>query len=280
MSMLKRGSISDDVREIQMRLKDVGFSPGDIDGIFGRATEIAVINFQRSQGLLADGIVGPKTLEAMFRKEGLQVAPKDVPRSVDVKHEDIITTITTSFVSKLFSKSARVKRNIEKYLPYVLKALKEQELTDKNMVLMALSTIKAESAGFEPIREYKSRWNTSPGGEPFDLYDFRTDIGNNKKGDGERYKGRGFIQLTGKYNYAEYSKKLGMGDELIKNPEKANDPLIASRILALFIKDKEMRIRDALLRSSYKEARRAVNGGTHGIVAFRGTYIEGSRLLA
>ena len=48
---------------------------------------------------------------------------------------------------------------------------------------MALATIKAESAGFAPISEGKSKWNTSQGGEPFDLYDFRTDIGNGKKGD-------------------------------------------------------------------------------------------------
>jgi len=145
---------------------------------------------------------------------------------------------------------------------------------------MALATIKAESAGFKPISEFKSKWNTSPGGIPYGLYDFRTDIGNGKKGDGAKYKGRGFIQLTGKHNYTVYSKKLKMGSELVKNPDKANEPLVAARILALFLKDKEMRIRDALLRKSYKEARRAVNGGTHGIDAFRSTLIKGLDLLS
>lgn len=280
MAMLQRGSKGKDVIEVQERLEEVGFSAGKIDGDFGRATEIAVINFQKSQGLLADGIVGPNTLKSLFKGKNLRTKPKPVPKNIKVKHEDITKRITVSLVTKLFSKSARVKRNIDKYLPSVLKALKEQKLTDRHMVLMALATIKAESAGFEPISEFKSKWNTPPGGEPFSLYDFRTDIGNGKKGDGARYKGRGFIQLTGKHNYTIYSKKLGMGSELVKNPDKANEPLVAARVLALFLKDKEMRIRNALLVKNYKGARRAVNGGTHGIDAFRNTLIKGLDLLS
>ncbi len=49
MSMLKRGSKGKDVSEIQTRLEEVGFSPGKIDGDFGRATEIAVINFKKAR---------------------------------------------------------------------------------------------------------------------------------------------------------------------------------------------------------------------------------------
>ena len=280
MGMLKRGSKGSDVKAVQSRLLDIGFSPGDIDGIFGRRTEIAVINFQKSRKLLADGIVGPKTLEVLFKGKDLKIKPAPVPKNIKVVAENVLPLVTVSLVTKLFSKSSRVKKNIEKYLPPVLKALKEQGLTDRHMVLMALATIKAESAGFEPISEFISRWNTPPGGEPFSLYDFRTDIGNGKKGDGAKYKGRGFIQLTGKHNYTVYSKKLKMGSELVKNPEKANDPLVAARVLALFLKDKELRIKDALLRKSYKEARKAVNGGTHGIEVFRSTIIKGMELLS
>jgi peptidoglycan L-alanyl-D-glutamate endopeptidase CwlK len=280
MAMLKRGSKGSDVKGVQSRLLDIGFSPGKIDGIFGRATEIAVINFQRSQKLLTDGIFGPRTVELLFKSRDLIVKPKPVPKNIKLSPDDVISRVTVGLVSKLFSKSSRVKKNIEKFLPSVLKALKEQGLTDRHMVLMALATIKAESAGFEPISEFKSKWNTSPGGEPYGLYDFRTDIGNGKKGDGAKYKGRGFIQLTGKHNYTVYSKKLNMGPELVKNPDRANEPLVAARVLALFLKDKEMRIKDALIRKSYKEARKAVNGGTHGIDVFRGTIIKGLELLS
>lgn len=272
MAMLRRGSKGKDVKVIQEKLANAGFPPGPIDGIYGRATELAVINFQQSEGLLADGIVGPKTLNALFKKK--------IPSDIKLKPEDITAKVTLSLISKMFHASSRVKKNIEKYLPSVLKALNEQKLTDKCMVLMACATIRAESGGFEPISEYKSKYNTSPGGHPFNLYDNRKDLGNRGKPDGELYKGRGFIQLTGRFNYTNYSRKLGMGDELVKNPEKANDALTAARLLAIFLKDKEFNIRSALLVKSYKEARRYVNGGSHGIVAFREAYITGDRLLS
>jgi len=143
MAMLKRGSKGNDVIGVQSRLLDIGFSPGKIDGIFGRATEIAVINFQRSQKLLTDGIAGPRTLETLFKSRDLRVKPIAVPKNIKVSPDNIISKVTVGLVSKLFSKSSRVKKNIEKFLPSVLKALKEQDLTDRHMVLMALATIKA-----------------------------------------------------------------------------------------------------------------------------------------
>ena len=60
-------------------------------------------------------------------------------------------------------------------LPPVLDALVVSNLADKAMVLMALGTIRAETESFEPISEGKSRFNTSPSGHPFDLYDNRKD---------------------------------------------------------------------------------------------------------
>ncbi|MEA3277152.1 MAG: peptidoglycan-binding domain-containing protein [Pseudomonadota bacterium] len=62
MATLERGSSGPDVKKLQKRLKKAGFDPGDIDGEFGGATEAAVMAFQASKGLLADGVVGPKTL--------------------------------------------------------------------------------------------------------------------------------------------------------------------------------------------------------------------------
>ena len=272
MEMIKRGSKGKDVRKVQERLKKIGFSPGPVDGDFGRATEQAVINFQKSEGLLTDGIVGPKTLNSLFKKR--------IPMGLKVFAEDITSKVTVSLVAKLFGRSQRVRKNIQRYLPSVLKALKEQKLTDKRMVLMALATIRAETGGFEPISELRSKFNSSPDGHPFDLYDNRKDLGNRGKPDGERFKGRGFIQLTGRDNYTRYSKRLGMKNELVRNPSKANNPRTAARLLALFLKDKELEIKDALLKRSYKEARKLVNGGSHGLKVFRETYIKGERLLS
>ena len=112
---------------------------------------------------------------------------------------------------------------------------------------MALSTIRAETESFRPINEYQSKYNTSPNGHPFDLYDRREDLGNSRKGHGEKYKGRGYIQLTGRYNYEKYSPKIGLGSKLLREPDLANEPEHAAALLSVFLKDKEHQIKEALL---------------------------------
>jgi putative chitinase len=93
---------------------------------------------------------------------------------------------------------------------------------------MAVATIHAETATFLPISEGISRYNTSPGGQPFDLHDFRKDLGNGAVGDGTKFKGRGFIQLTGHNNYATYGPKLSPPIDLVADPAAANDAGTAS----------------------------------------------------
>jgi len=65
LSTLRRGSRGNEVRELQRLLLEWGYNPGPIDGIFGTRTEQAVRQFQRDQGLTADGIVGPLTWGAL-----------------------------------------------------------------------------------------------------------------------------------------------------------------------------------------------------------------------
>jgi cell wall-associated NlpC family hydrolase len=61
MPTLREGSRGPAVRELQSLLKSKGFNPGGADGVFGPKTKAAVVAFQRSQGIAADGIVGPQT---------------------------------------------------------------------------------------------------------------------------------------------------------------------------------------------------------------------------
>ena len=63
--MLKLNSKGDDVRTLQENLLRLGYKPGLVDGHFGEKTEDAVIQFQETEGLYADGIFGPRTLEVM-----------------------------------------------------------------------------------------------------------------------------------------------------------------------------------------------------------------------
>jgi len=53
------------IREIQTKLKEQGFDPKGLDGVFGPNTLAAVVGFQRSQNLVVDGEVGPKTAAAL-----------------------------------------------------------------------------------------------------------------------------------------------------------------------------------------------------------------------
>lgn len=261
MATLKRGSRGTEVKRLQRELEKRGFPCGGVDGDFGTGTEAAVMAFQSSEGLLADGIAGPRTLAA------LGVAKKD-----DV-WPDVIPGVTAQAVSWMFPYTPL--DNIEENLPPVCQALVEQSLTDKPMVLMALATIRAETESFEPIAEGRSRYNTSPGGHPFDLYDNRRDLGNQGPPDGERYRGRGYIQLTGRYNYAKYGEVIGLGNRLVKEPELASDPKIAGQLLASFLKSKEIAIKQALLAGDLATARKLVNGGHHGLDRFTDAFNRG-----
>jgi peptidoglycan L-alanyl-D-glutamate endopeptidase CwlK len=79
----------------------------------------------------------------------------------------------------------------------------------------------------------------SPGGRAFDLYDNRRDSGNSGPPDGATFRGRGFIQLTGRANYKEHGAAIGPGGQLVTNPDLANDAGIASRLLASFLSARE-----------------------------------------
>ena len=71
--------LREDVQRLQGMLQKAGFDL-DADGLFGTGTESAVKQFQRSQGLLADGIVGPKTWKALseFKQTGDIIPPETI----------------------------------------------------------------------------------------------------------------------------------------------------------------------------------------------------------
>ncbi len=64
-ALSRQGSRGNEVRQIQTKLKNWGYYDGAVDGIFGSKTTAAVKDFQRKNGLTADGIAGPATLAAM-----------------------------------------------------------------------------------------------------------------------------------------------------------------------------------------------------------------------
>lgn len=69
-AVLKQGSRGSLVRQVQTKLKSLGYYKISVDGIFGAKTRTAVINFQRDYGLKVDGIVGTQTFKALGINSG------------------------------------------------------------------------------------------------------------------------------------------------------------------------------------------------------------------
>ncbi|HEY2963370.1 MAG TPA: peptidoglycan-binding protein [Pyrinomonadaceae bacterium] len=287
MPVLKRGSSGPDVLTLQSTLKQLGFDPNGVDGIFGPGTEAAVIAFQQSKGLTPDGLVGPNTMAAL--QSGAAVTGANVSAATASGTASTATatgtsataasvTVTAAQVAKMFP--GVPISNIETNLPFVMTALTAAALGDKNMVLMALATIRAETGNFTPLSEFQSKFNTPPGGPPFALYDNRTDLGNQGPPDGANFRGRGYIQLTGRSNYRIHGAAIGLGDQLITNPTLANQPDVAAKLLASFLKSQETRIRNALAQNNMAAARKAVNGGTHGLDAFTQAFNIGKSVIS
>ena len=262
MPILRPGDESPWVADLQRALRQRGLYDRKIDGGFGSGTEGAVRAFQHSAGLAVTGLADEPTMRALGLEQLIGPVPDAAPESAVL----------------LFSGASF--QNVQTNLPFVVAGLVDSGLADKAMFLMALATIRAETAGFVPMDELRSRFNTSPGGHPFDLYDEKRDLGNLGRPDGERYKGRGFIQLTGRANYAAIGRLIGLGDQLVNDPDLANEPSIAGRILAEFLKRAERTIRVALEAKDFALARKAVNGGSHGLDQFRAAYQRGLEIYS
>jgi putative chitinase len=267
METLAHGSKGDAVARLQALLCLADFDAKPIDGIFGGGTERVVRACQASKGLPPSGQADESTQKAVGMD---QPDTTKVPVSV-------IDTVSINIVAKMFS-PATPRRNIEQHLPTVLAALRDAGMDDRDLVLMALATIRAETEGFEPISEKPSQFNTDPGAPPFNRYDTNVNLGNHRHPDGERYKGRGFVQLTGRANYQKYGDRLGA--RLIEEPELANNPQVAAQLLTEFIQDKRSLAKYAILGNDLPTVRRLVNGGSHGLDRFTKAFETGVRLLA
>ena len=114
------------------------------------------------------------------------------------------------------------------------------------------------------------RWYGELGGKSyFQRYEGRKDLGNTRKGDGYKYRGRGIIHLTGRYNYTKYSKKLGI--DLVNNPDRAKDPDVAMLVALEYWKTRK--INKYADKDDVRMVTRRINGGYNGL-ADRKRYLE------
>lgn len=122
-----------------------------------------------------------------------------------------------------------------------------------------LAQMSHESAGFSAMVERRSDASAE------NKYGVGTRVGkilgNTQPGDGAKFKGRGYIQLTGRDNYTRFGKKIGV--DLVSNPELAARPDIAIKIAAAFWESKGLN--SLADKGNLREITRRINGGYNGL---------------
>lgn len=138
----------------------------------------------------------------------------------------------------------------QEYLPHLNAALDEFQINTPLRISAFIAQLAHESVGLTAFEEFASGR----------AYEGRKDLGNVKVGDGVRYKGRGPIQLTGRANYRQAGKDLGL--DLENNPKRAMDLDVAFRIAGWFWNSRKL--------NKYADVRqfdtitKRINGGFNG----------------
>lgn len=132
--------------------------------------------------------------------------------------------ITSELLKSLFPNTPKAKRDrfihaLNKYMPLY-------GINTHLRVAAFLATGGVESDFFAVTTEYASGAD----------YEGRKDLGNTQIGDGRRFKGRGFFQTTGRFNYGRVNQKLGkkLGIDFLKNPEKLAEIDVAVESACIF----------------------------------------------
>lgn len=167
----------------------------------------------------------------------------------------------------------------------LLAAIREAGITDPNEIAMIMGQVSEETGRFSRIEEnlnyraermaqvWPSRFRNRPdfarklaeaGPEAIANEIYGDRMGNTEPGDGWKYRGRGYIQLTGKDNY----KKIGdyLGIDLVGNPDLVNSsPEMAAKTAVAYWMTRGSGIRSAAQRGDVRQVTRLVNGGETGL---------------
>lgn len=106
-------------------------------------------------------------------------------------------------------------------------------------------------------------------------YEHRKSLGNNKPGDGVRYKGRGLIQITGKYNYTKLSEATGI--DFLNNPTWLTEPEYAVMSACWFWQVNGLN--ELADKGNFKLITKRINGGYNGLEDREMLYDKAKRVL-
>lgn len=211
--LLKNGSKGEDVKKLQEKL---GLAA---DGSFGPGTEAKVKEWQAANGLTADGIVGDGTWTKLFGSAPEATpAPTAVPASA-FKLDKLKGHIPDSVIAQIPDTAAKFN------------------ITNTLRLAHFLAQCGHESGGFKAVQEnlnysadglkkifpkyFPGTLNESYARNPEKIankvYSSRMGNGDETSGDGFKFRGRGYIQLTGKSNYAAFDKMVE--DNILATPD-------------------------------------------------------------
>lgn len=156
--------------------------------------------------------------------------------------------MTLDQLTQLYAQQKRER--IARFYPFLDEYMRGFAIVGPKREAAFLATIAVESLELTYTRELG-------GPSYFDKYDDRVDLGNNEPGDGFRFKGRGLIQITGRANYEEASKALGIN--YVEDPALMESEEEATRVSCWWWQDNGCNeLADV---PNFKAVTRRVNGG-------------------
>ena len=225
--LLKLGSEGEDVKKLQIKL---GVDP---IGKFGPKTDAAVKAWQTKNGLTPDGVVGPTTWSKLMG-EGVTTSPVVITEPAPVanvgglKLEKLKGHIPDAVIVQIPDTAAKFNINTPLRLAHFLAQCGHEsggfKVTQENLNYSAKGLMGIFKKYF-PTQALAESYQRQPQKIANKVYASRMDNGNEASGDGYKFRGRGYIQLTGRANYTAFGKAI--------NEDIANNPDVVSGKYAL-----------------------------------------------
>ena len=262
--LLKKGDNNENVKLMQQKL---GIEPAVTN--FGPKTEAAVKAWQAAHGLAADGIVGDKTW-AMIMAEGQSVPAPVEPPIVPVgglKLDKLKGHIPDAVIAMIPDTAAKFQINTPLRLAHFLAQCGHESggfrATQENLNYSAKGLAGIFKKYF-PTEAAAAAYARNPQKIANKVYGNRMGNGNEASGEGYKFRGRGYIQLTGKENYTAFGKAIG--EDILSNPDKVASTYALLSAAWFFSKNGLHKMADggatdAVVTSITKR----VNGGTIGL---------------
>jgi putative chitinase len=264
--ILKIGSKGDDVKKLQEKL---GLSA---DGAFGPGTEKAVMKWQIDNNLAADGIVGEGTWNKMFGVQQLITEPsipvaKPVASVGGLKLENLKGHIPDAVIAQIPDTAAKFEINTPLRLAHFLAQCGHEsggfKATQENLNYSA-GGLKGIFAKYFKEAGLAESYQRNPQKIASRVYGGRMGNGPESTGDGFKFRGRGYIQLTGKDNYTAFGKAIN--EDMTANPDKVATHYALLSAAWFFSKNGLHKMADGGATDAVvTQITKRVNGGTIGL---------------